>query len=91
MNKAQVEGLVFSKQPYIEDVGPHKMEVSFGLTSKSMQFSTFSRSEISKMAEVQVYKGLYYDTARKPINGGLLDAAGSSNGMILILLGGLMV
>lgn len=41
--------------------------------SKSMQFTTFSGSEISKMAEVQVYKGLYYDTTRKPIEGGLLD------------------
>ncbi|KAA0036961.1 DNA-directed RNA polymerase III subunit 1 [Cucumis melo var. makuwa] len=65
MNRAQVEGLVFTKQPYIEDVGPRKI--------KSMQFTTFSGAEISKLAEVQVYKGLYYDTTRKPIDGGLLD------------------
>ncbi|KAG6583504.1 DNA-directed RNA polymerase III subunit 1, partial [Cucurbita argyrosperma subsp. sororia] len=65
MNKALVEGLVFSKQPYIQDIGPRK--------TKSMQFSTFFGFEFSKMAEVQVYKGLYYDTTRKPIDGRLLD------------------
>lgn len=50
--------------------------------SKSMQFTTFSGAEISKLAEVQVYKGLYYDTTRKPIDGGLLDPR-----MVRIIMG----
>lgn len=41
--------------------------------SKSIEFSSFSASEISKVAEVQVWKGQYYDSNRKPIEGGLLD------------------
>ncbi|GLT72000.1 hypothetical protein SLA2020_439750 [Shorea laevis] len=48
MARAQTEGIAFTKQPYVEDVGPRKI--------KSLQFSTFSESEISKLAEVQVYK-----------------------------------
>lgn len=47
-----------------------------------MQFTTFSGAEISKLAEVQVYKGLYYDTTRKPIDGGLLDPR-----MVRIIMG----
>ncbi|KAG4988654.1 hypothetical protein JHK84_031216 [Glycine max] len=38
-----------------------------------MKFSTLSESEISKIAEVQVWKGSYYDSFKKPIHGGLLD------------------
>ena len=38
-----------------------------------MKFETFSESEISKLAEVQVYKGHYYDSGRQLIEGGLLD------------------
>ena len=38
-----------------------------------MKFSALSESEISKLAEVQVWKGEYYDAMRKPIEGGLLD------------------
>nr|XP_027086662.1 DNA-directed RNA polymerase III subunit RPC1-like [Coffea arabica] len=55
----------FTKQPYIEDVGPRKIE--------SIQFSTFGESEILKAAEVQVYRGVYYDSAKKPWENGLLD------------------
>ena len=40
---------------------------------KSMKFSTLSESEIGKIAEVQVWKGAYYDQFKKPIPGGLLD------------------
>ncbi|KAI4322195.1 hypothetical protein L6164_021912 [Bauhinia variegata] len=65
MLRARAEGLTFTKEPYIEDVGPRKI--------KSMKFSTLSESEISKIAEVQVWKGQYYDSTRKPIEGGLLD------------------
>ncbi|XP_075655363.1 DNA-directed RNA polymerase III subunit 1 isoform X2 [Castanea sativa] len=61
----QAQDMVFTKQPYIEDVGPRKIQ--------SMNFSTLSESEISRIAEVQVYKGQYYDAARIPIEGGLLD------------------
>lgn len=32
-----------------------------------------SDSEISKLGEVQVWKGSYYDSFKKPIHGGLLD------------------
>ncbi|XP_050240171.1 DNA-directed RNA polymerase III subunit 1 isoform X2 [Quercus robur] len=63
--QAQAQDMVFTKQPYIEDVGPRKIQ--------SMNFSTLSESEISRIAEVQVYKGQYYDAARIPIEGGLLD------------------
>ncbi|KAG2670257.1 hypothetical protein I3760_14G077300 [Carya illinoinensis] len=65
MASAQADDIAFTKHPYIEDVGPRKI--------KSMKFSTFSESEISKLAEVQVYKGQYYDAKRNPIEGGLLD------------------
>ncbi|CDP06310.1 unnamed protein product [Coffea canephora] len=55
----------FTKQPYIEDVGPHKIE--------SIQFSTFGEFEILKAVEVQVYRSVYYDSAKKSWENGLLD------------------
>ncbi|GMN24465.1 hypothetical protein TIFTF001_000572 [Ficus carica] len=61
----QAQNIVFTKQPFVEDVGPRRI--------KSMQFTIQSASEISKMAEVQVWKGQYYDSNRKPIEDGLLD------------------
>nr|GLL22253.1 DNA-directed RNA polymerase III subunit 1-like isoform X2 [Ipomoea trifida] len=59
------EAMQFTKQPYIEDVGPRKI--------KSIQFSTFSGSEVMKSAEVEVYRGVYYDASKNPIPNGLLD------------------
>ncbi|KAJ4725928.1 DNA-directed RNA polymerase subunit [Melia azedarach] len=59
------QNILFTKQPYIEDVGPRKI--------KSIQFSMMSSSEIMRAAEVQVYKGQYYSSNRVPIEGGLLD------------------
>ncbi|XP_059593422.1 DNA-directed RNA polymerase III subunit 1 [Vitis vinifera] len=59
------DGIQFTKEPYIEDVGPRKIE--------SIRFALFSESEISKAAEVQVWRGVYYDANRKPIENGLLD------------------
>ncbi|XP_048139479.1 DNA-directed RNA polymerase III subunit 1 isoform X2 [Rhodamnia argentea] len=56
---------VFTKEPYVEDVGPRRI--------KSIRFSTFSASEVGKIAEVQVYRGVYYDQKRMPLEGGLLD------------------
>lgn len=56
---------VFTKEPYVENVGPRRI--------KSIHFSMFSASEIGNVAEVQVYKGVYYDGTRKPLEGGLLD------------------
>ncbi|XP_043723195.1 DNA-directed RNA polymerase III subunit 1 isoform X1 [Telopea speciosissima] len=56
----------FSKEPYIEDVGPRKI--------KSIQFSMFSGDEIRKAAEVQVHRSSYYDGLKKPIVEGLLDS-----------------
>ncbi|XP_028795209.1 DNA-directed RNA polymerase III subunit 1-like, partial [Neltuma alba] len=65
MYRARAEGLTFTKEPYIEDVGPRRI--------KSMQFTALSESEISKIAEVQVAKGSYYDSSRQPFENGLLD------------------
>ncbi|CAI9105246.1 OLC1v1004130C1 [Oldenlandia corymbosa var. corymbosa] len=57
--------LQFTKQLYIEDVGPRKIE--------SIQFSTFGESDILKAAEVEVFKGGYYESKEKPWANGLLD------------------
>ncbi|KAL4297038.1 hypothetical protein GQ457_12G029390 [Hibiscus cannabinus] len=54
-----------TKDLYIEDVGPRKI--------KGIKFSILGDSEIAKAAEVQVYKGVYYDPQSRPIEGGLLD------------------
>ncbi|CAH9095955.1 unnamed protein product [Cuscuta epithymum] len=59
------EEIQFTKQPYIEDVGPRKI--------KSFKFSTFSGSEIMNSAVVEVYRGAYYDQFQKPLPNGLLD------------------
>ncbi|GMP83893.1 hypothetical protein CsSME_00037652 [Camellia sinensis var. sinensis] len=40
---------------------------------KSIQFSMFSESDIYKAAEVEVYRGVYYDQFKKPHENGLLD------------------
>ncbi|KAK6935961.1 RNA polymerase Rpb1, domain 5 [Dillenia turbinata] len=64
MNRFQ-EGMVFTKEPYVEDVGPRRI--------KSIQFSMLSESEIRKMSEVEVWRGLYYDSSKKPVENGLLD------------------
>lgn len=64
MSKAQ-DKIRFTKEPYIEDVGPRKI--------KSLKFSMLSHADITKFAEVQVWRGKYYDEKRKPIEGGLLD------------------
>ncbi|KAH6755754.1 nuclear RNA polymerase C1 [Perilla frutescens var. hirtella] len=64
MRKDQ-ETLRFTKQPYIEDVGPRKIE--------SIQFSTLSGTEVLKLSEVQVSQAKYYETSKKASVGGLLD------------------
>ncbi|KAL2318688.1 hypothetical protein Fmac_032564 [Flemingia macrophylla] len=65
MNRARTEGITFTKEPFLEDAGPRRI--------KNMKFSSLSESEISKIGEVQVFKGSYYDSLKKPIDGGLLD------------------
>ncbi|XP_027910039.1 DNA-directed RNA polymerase III subunit 1 isoform X1 [Vigna unguiculata] len=65
MNRGRTEGITFTKEPFMEDAGPRKI--------KNMKFSTLSDSDISKLGEVQVWKGSYYDSFKKPIHGGLLD------------------
>ncbi|PSR95151.1 DNA-directed RNA polymerase III subunit 1 like [Actinidia chinensis var. chinensis] len=65
MAKKPQEAIQFTKEPYIEDVGPRKI--------KSIRFSMLSESDIYKAAEVQVFKGVYYDMTKKPIPNGLLD------------------
>ncbi|XAR60511.1 DNA-directed RNA polymerase [Bertholletia excelsa] len=64
-NLQSQDAIQFTKKPYIEDVGPRKI--------KSIRFSMFSEAEIYKAAEVQVYRGVYYDSTKKPIQNGLLD------------------
>ncbi|KAG8374810.1 hypothetical protein BUALT_Bualt10G0034300 [Buddleja alternifolia] len=64
MWKAQTT-LQFTKQPYLEDVGPRRIE--------SIQFSTFSGTDVLKASEVEVSRGVYYDPSKKPIDNGLLD------------------
>ncbi|CAH9123780.1 unnamed protein product [Cuscuta epithymum] len=59
------EVIQFTKQPYIEDVGPRKI--------KSFKFSTFSGSEVMSSAVVEVYRDYYYDQFGKPYPNGLLD------------------
>ncbi|KAE9463493.1 hypothetical protein C3L33_04598, partial [Rhododendron williamsianum] len=65
MAKKPQDGIQFTKQPYIEDVGPRKI--------RSIQFSMFSESDIFKCAEVEVHLGRYYDDKRLPVQHGLLD------------------
>ncbi|KAH9605166.1 hypothetical protein KSS87_011122 [Heliosperma pusillum] len=55
----------FTKQPYLEDNEPRKLE--------SIKFSMFSEAEIGRVAEVEVFKTNYYDAQKKPIANGLLD------------------
>ncbi|KAL3824530.1 hypothetical protein ACJIZ3_020559 [Penstemon smallii] len=55
----------FTKMPYVEDVGPRRIE--------SIQFSTFSETDVLRASEVEVSFGRYYDSNQKPINNGLLD------------------
>ncbi|GFP90332.1 DNA-directed RNA polymerase iii subunit rpc1 [Phtheirospermum japonicum] len=55
----------FTKHPYIEDVGPRRIE--------SIKFSTFSGTEVLNASEVQVYRASYYDERGNPVDNGLLD------------------
>uniref|UniRef100_A0A6M2EG35 DNA-directed RNA polymerase subunit n=1 Tax=Populus davidiana TaxID=266767 RepID=A0A6M2EG35_9ROSI len=61
----RAQDIIYTKQPYIEDVGPRRI--------KSIQFSTMSGSDILKASECQVHLGQYYDANKKAIVGGLLD------------------
>ncbi|KAI3896617.1 hypothetical protein MKX03_029339 [Papaver bracteatum] len=56
----------FTKQPYLEDVGPRKI--------KSIQFSMMSGTEIMKASELQVFNSGFYDQDRKPKKNALLDS-----------------
>ncbi|GMH28406.1 hypothetical protein Nepgr_030249 [Nepenthes gracilis] len=64
MNRAQSK-ILFTKEPFIETTVPHRI--------KSVNFSMFSGSEIHKASEIEVWRGVYYDTQKKPIANGLLD------------------
>lgn len=60
--------LSFTKQPFVEDVGPRKI--------KSIKFSMFSEADVLKMGEVQVNVSRLYDSAtdnKTTIAHGLLD------------------
>ncbi|KAK1587161.1 hypothetical protein Q3G72_010241 [Acer saccharum] len=65
MQQHQTEGLAFTKEPFIGNGGPRRIE--------SIQFSMMSGEEIMKAAEVQVYLGRYYNNNGVPYEGGLLD------------------
>ncbi|XP_026378865.1 DNA-directed RNA polymerase III subunit 1-like [Papaver somniferum] len=56
----------FTKQPYVEDVGPRKIQ--------SIKFSMMSGPEIMKASEVQVCNASFYDPNRKPKRNALLDS-----------------
>ncbi|XP_016187356.1 DNA-directed RNA polymerase III subunit 1 [Arachis ipaensis] len=71
MDRNRAKGITFTKEPYIEDAGPRIV--------KSMKFSSLSDSEIGKLAEVQVFKGSYYDHFKKPIPGVLFFLLGPAN------------
>lgn len=51
----------------------HLVQIFLPFSRESIQFSTFSGTEVLKAAEVEVSRGVYYDTAKKPIGSGLLD------------------
>ncbi|GAB2275314.1 hypothetical protein Dimus_010075 [Dionaea muscipula] len=55
----------FTKEPYVETREAYRI--------KSINFSMASESEILKASEVEIYRGAYYDTQKKPIANGLLD------------------
>ncbi|XP_071737899.1 DNA-directed RNA polymerase III subunit 1-like [Rutidosis leptorrhynchoides] len=59
--------LSFTKQPYLEDVGPRRI--------KSIKFSMLSDADVLKMGEVQVNRSGYYVSQedKRPIPNGLLD------------------
>ncbi|OMO97199.1 RNA polymerase, alpha subunit [Corchorus olitorius] len=58
-------GILCTKQPYIDDVGPRKI--------KSVKFSTLSDSDIAKVAELHLDSEKCYDSDGSPVEGGLLD------------------
>lgn len=62
---AAQDQMQFTKEPYIEDVGPRKI--------KSIDFAVFGGSEMSTAAECQVWSSSLYDPTRKPVQHGLLD------------------
>lgn len=61
----QQQYLKFTKEPYIEDVGPQRIE--------SILFSMFSEADMMKQSDVQVYRGSYYDANKNPKSNGLID------------------
>ncbi|KAK3206129.1 hypothetical protein Dsin_020175 [Dipteronia sinensis] len=72
MQQHRKEGVAFTKEPFIGDGGPRRIE--------SIQFSMMSGEEIMKAAEVQVYLARYYNGRGVPYEGGLLDPRMSLNG-----------
>ncbi|KAI3749969.1 hypothetical protein L2E82_20592 [Cichorium intybus] len=67
-NKGQDTTLTFTKQPFVEDVGPRRI--------KSIKFSMFSDSDVLKLGEVQVSCSRCYVSQedKSPVPNGLLDA-----------------
>ncbi|XP_047325049.1 DNA-directed RNA polymerase III subunit 1 [Impatiens glandulifera] len=61
----QQNPLQFTKEPYIEDIGPQRIQ--------SITFSMFSEDDIMNLADVQVHLGAYYDVNKKPKSNGLVD------------------
>ncbi|MFS7953564.1 putative DNA-directed RNA polymerase [Helianthus anomalus] len=69
MNRGMVQdtAISFTKQPYIEDVGPRRI--------KSIKFSLFSDADVLKMGEVQVSRSQCYgfEDSKGTVANGLLD------------------
>lgn len=55
--------------------------IILSFSRESIQFSTFSGTEVVKAGEVEVHRGVYYDDNKKPLDNGLLDPH-----MVILLL-----
>jgi hypothetical protein len=65
----------FSKQPFIEDVGPHKI--------KSIRFRTMSSQEIVKASELHVSESILYTMPdRRPAVNGVVDTRLTRRGSV---------
>ncbi|KAI3678420.1 hypothetical protein L6452_37711 [Arctium lappa] len=66
-NRGQDTTLAFTKQPYVEDVGPRRI--------KSIKFSMLSDADVLKMGEIQVSRSQCYVSQdnKSPVPNGLLD------------------
>ncbi|AES88756.2 DNA-directed RNA polymerase I protein [Medicago truncatula] len=65
MNMSKTNGIIFTKDPYIEKAEPRKIA--------GISYSTLSDKDITKIGEAQVWQDRYYDAFKKAVEGGVLD------------------